>query len=414
MFENTLFKLNKLFSNIEKKDIDELRNAVFDIFIEADVPYNYTTKIVDKIGLLDDKKNNNNNKNIQIIGKTLRKQIINTFKKSIKKIELKPNKTNVVGVFGINGVGKTSFIAKFANYLNKKYQKSIVCVSFDDQRPTGKEQLMNLCKQIGVKCLYFKNNTDGIKVVNDIINKNTIDVLLIDTAGLNPKNKTNTHGLLNVIQNISFDEKILVVDGTLGQNAVDIIKLFRKNISPTGVVVSKTETDKKGGVFFSIRTAVNVPIYFITKGEKISDIDVFDEKFVSNVLCDKYGFIGSCDNNKKIQQNSYKNKNNICVDYVFLQQQFVGLTKQNAFSKMKLIFSNSVSVFGVKMTTESYMLMKKWIAIIQSMTKDERLCFTKLNVCRINRIAKGAGVAPSDVVCLKKKLEEINQGYKNI
>ena len=56
MFENTLFKLNKLFSNIEKKDIDELRNAVFDIFIEADVPYNYTTKIVDKIGLLDDKK----------------------------------------------------------------------------------------------------------------------------------------------------------------------------------------------------------------------------------------------------------------------------------------------------------------------------------------------------------------------
>ena len=403
MFENTLFKLNKLFLNIDKRDINELRSAVFDVFIEADVPYDYTKTLVDSFGLFNDKKNNDNNKNIQTIGKTLRKQIINTFKTSIKKIELKPNKTNVIGVFGINGVGKTSFIAKFANYLNKKYQKSIVCISFDDQRPTGKEQLMSLCKQNGIKCLYFKNNADGIKVVNDIVNNNVIDVLLVDTAGLNPKNKTNTHGLINVTQNINFDEKILVVDGTLGQNTVNIIKLFRKHIKPTGVVVSKTETDKKGGVFFSIRTAINAPIYFITKGEKISDIDVFDEKFVSNVLCNKYGFIGGYNNDKKIQQSFYKNRNDVYVDYSFLQNQFNNLTKKNVFSKVKSIFSDSVSVFGVKMTTESYMLIKKWMAIIQSMTKNERLCFTKLNVCRINRIAKGAGVAPSDVVCLKKK-----------
>ena len=152
MFENTFFKLNNLFSNIfDKKAINEFQNAIFDIFLEADVPYNYTKKLVDKINSQIDCVKIDNKKKIEIIGFLLKKHILNTFKKSIKPLELKYNKTNIIGVFGLNGVGKTSFIAKFANYLRKNYYKSIACVSFDNQRPTGKEQLKELCSQIGVK-----------------------------------------------------------------------------------------------------------------------------------------------------------------------------------------------------------------------------------------------------------------------
>ena len=78
---------------------------------------------------------------------------------------------------------------------------------------------------------------------------------------------------------------------------------------------------------------------------------------------------------------------------------------------MKLIFSNSVSVFGVKMTTESYVLIKKWIAIINSMTKNERLGLCGLSICRLNRIAKGAGVTPADVIVLKNKFMEMNNAH---
>ena len=416
MFENTFFKLNNLFSNIfDKKAINEFQNAIFDIFLEADVPYNYTKKLVDKINSQIDCVKIDNKKKIEIIGFLLKKHILNTFKKSIKPLELKYNKTNIIGVFGLNGVGKTSFIAKFANYLRKNYYKSIACVSFDNQRPTGKEQLKELCSQIGVKYLTFKDVKHGLQMINTVAKNNLVDVLLVDTAGLNPKNKTNIDNLLAVIKYISFDERILVMDGTLGQNAVETITLFRKNIKPTGVVVSKTETDKKGGVFFSIRTAVGVPIYFITKGEKIGDICVFNEKFINNCLFGDYGFGEFLSKQPKTQQmceqNLVKTTQRLCIDYNFLQQKLIKLVQKDVFSQFKSVVFGCNSFVGVKMTTESYVLIKKWIAIINSMTKNERLGLCGLSICRLNRIAKGAGVTPADVIVLKNKFMEMNNAH---
>ncbi|MBQ7551912.1 MAG: hypothetical protein IJT15_00470 [Rickettsiales bacterium] len=410
MLKNTFFQLNhKLNNYITNKKKNELKNAVFDVFIEADVPYRYTQKLVNKIEYYINGFKNDDKKYTKTFTNLIKKYILNSFKRNIKQIELKPDKTNVVGVFGLNGVGKTSFVAKFANYLNKKCYKSVMCVSFDNQRPTGKEQLKDLCAQIGVKYLPFNDVEYGLQKIQQIIQHKTADVLLVDTAGLNPKNKTNVNALISLIKNICFDEKMLVVDGTLGQNAVSVIKLFYKIVKPTGVVVSKTETDKKGGVFFSVKTAKNsIPIYFVTKGEKVDDICFFDEKFIDDFFFKTCVFGDILFTQKQTINGLYKQQTQTKLNYDFLQKQFSFLIKKNLFSKFKSLYSNNIVVGSVKMTTESYMLVKKWIAIIQSMTKEERLCMCGLNVCRINRIAKGAGVTPSDVIVLKKKLEEIN------
>ena len=410
MLKNKLFQLNnKLNHYIKNKYTNELENAIFDVFIEADVPYQYTQRLVNKIEHCINGFKNDDKKYTKTFTNLIKKYILTSFKKNIKQIEIKPNTTNVIGVFGLNGVGKTSFIAKFANYLNKKCYKSVICVSFDHQRPTGKAQLQDLCAQIGVKYLPFNDVKYGLQKIQQITQHKTTDVLLIDTAGLNPKNKTNVNALIGVIKNICFDEKILVVDGTLGQNAVGVIKLFDKIVKPTGVVVSKTETDKKGGVFFSVKTAKNsIPIYFVTKGEKIDDICFFDEKFIDDFFFKTCVFSDILFPQKQTINRFYKQQTQTKLNYDFLQKQISFLIKKNLFSKFKSLYSNNIVVGGVKMTTESYMLVKKWIAIIQSMTKEEKFCMCGLNVCRINRIAKGAGVTPSDVVGLKKKLEEIN------
>ena len=409
MLKNKFFQLsNSLNYYIKNKQIDELKNAIFDVFVKNDIPYGYAKKLVDKIELyINNIKNDKKNK--KTISGFITEYIINDFKKNIKKLKLQQNKTNVIGIFGLNGVGKTSFIAKLANYLNKKHHKSIICISLDNQRPTGKEQLRNLCTQIGVKYLYVKTIADGLKIITSVVSNYTADVLLVDTAGINPKNNTNIRYLINIMNNIVFDEKILVVDGTSGQNTVSVLKLFCKYIKPTGVVVSKTETDKKSGVFFFVKTAIKAPIYFVTKGEKIDDIYIFDERYIhwfflkkTHIVCDVFlqqNVVGNFQ--KKYQQDK--------LNYNSLQQHLSDLIKKDVFSKIKSFYSKNVAVCNAKMTTETYMLIKKWIAIIQSMTKNERLCLCRLNVLRINRIAKGAGVSASDVIGLKKKLEEINE-----
>ena len=412
MLKNTFFQLNnRLNYYITNKHSDELRNAIFDVFIEADVPYDYIRKLVNSIEYCVNIIKNGDKKHTKTFADLIKKYILNSFKQNIKQIELQQDKTNVIGVFGLNGVGKTSFIAKFANYLNKKCYKSVICVSFDNQRPTGKEQLQDLCARIGVKYFSFNDIESGLQKIQYITQYKIADVLLVDTFGLNPKNQTSVNSLIGITKNIVFDKKILVVDGTLGQNAVGIIKSFYAIVKPTGIVVSKTETDKKGGVFFSVKTVKSsMPIYFITNGEKIDDLCCFDESFINRFFF-KTCIFGDMLCPQKNAINKLKTKQTpTTLNYDFLQKQFSLLIKESLFSKLKSVYSNRILVGNIKMTTESYMLIKKWIAIIQSMTKEEKLCLCGLHVCRINRIAKGAGVKPSDVVGLKKKLEEMNKG----
>ena len=410
MFKKTFTKFNnKLTNYIEKKQTDELKRAVFDVFIENDIPYSYTKKMVDKIELYMDKVKHTNKTTTQTLCDVVTKYILSDFKKSIKTLALKHNKTNVIGVFGLNGVGKTSVVAKLANFFKTKCYKSVICVSFDDQRPTGKEQLHSLCSQIGVKYFPVKNVVDGLQTITDIVVNHTADVLLVDTAGFNPKNTTNIYKLAGVVKNIVFDERMLVVDGTSGQHTIGVMRLLCKHIKPTGVVISKTETDKKGGVFFSVKTAIKMPIYFITMGEKIDDICVFDKKCVERFFLKTYIFGDIFLQQHYVVDGFQKQHQQKQLSYDCLKQHLSGLIKKDVFSKIKSFYSKSIVVCDVKMTTETYMLIKKWIAIIQSMTKNERLGLCGLNVLRINRIAKGAGVTPSDVIVLKKKLEEINK-----
>lgn len=413
MFKNTVSKLNKIFlKSFNKQEIEDIKDGLFDFLIKADIPYDYTRSLVDKIGV---QLNNINTKNVdktEIVYRLLKKNILNTFKYKIKTLTLQKNNITVIGVFGTNGVGKTSFVAKLAYFLYKKHHRSVMCVSFDNKRSGANEQLRDLCEQNGVGFFALGDDVDqNLRIVNDIVKHNLVDVLIVDTAGFNPNAMKDVKDVLFLINKICFNEKLLVVDSVFNQGIVATIKLFNSIIKPTGLVVSKTDTNDKGCVFFSIRIATNVPIYFVTKGEKIDDICVFSERLVRNVInkiCHFSNF-----SNKFVHRKTYKNdfcisKNNI--DYNFLYKNFGYLIQKNRFNKIKSVFTaSSFFSFGVKMTTESYMLIKKWMAIIQSMTQEERSLVCCLNIDRINRIAKGAGVEPSDVVMLKQKLTEIQK-----
>ena len=236
--------------------------------------------------------------------------------------------------------------------------------------------------------------------------------MLVDTAGISPDNREGAIQLSEIMKTIRFDERLLVLDGTFGQYATDLIKKFTALAQPTGFVITKTESDQKGGVFFSVRTASEKPIYYITHGEKIDDITPFNQHTIGNALFSDGGLkrlIESFHESNQEEILTMINKaQNQALNYNDLKTQLTQLVNFGKLDKVLSVLPHTRSFFNVKISAETYNLIKKWIAIINAMTILERKTPTCLGIERMNRIAKGSGTTIADVITLKKKLEEIN------
>lgn len=424
MFEFTYSKLSSFLSSIRfnktysNNEINDIINNLQKIMLESDIPYAYVKAINNKIeSKIREIKYKHINK-ATLIGDLIKINFNNTFKNCNKKLSIIDGSTNVVGIFGTNGVGKTSFAVKLANEIKQKYNKSVLCVSLDNKRPAGEEQLKILCinNDISFFQLAGSDIKDRVGQINKLIKCNIADVILIDSAGVNLLKKDNSEcekELKLITNEIKFNEKIVLLDGTFGQGAVNVIKKFSDLLSPTGFVITKMDTDQKGGVYFAIRMASKQPIYYITTGEKIRDIKQFNKIFIINTFFGNNGIkkiitpLGDKKNKQDYSSticNLEKNK----INYSILLEQLKSLVNKDGITKNILFTKKTFFKLNDRMTTEVYILIKKWIAIIQSMTKYERNFPHCLNMDRMNRISKGSGIGIADIITLKKKIEKLN------
>ncbi|MFN4220071.1 MAG: signal recognition particle-docking protein FtsY [bacterium] len=199
----------------------------------------------------------------------------------------------VVMVVGVNGTGKTSFIAKLANYyINRGL--SVILGAGDTYRAAAIEQLSYWAEKLKIPIVKQNIGSDSAAVafdtVSSAISKN-VDVAIIDTAG-RMHNKKNLIQELQKVEKVikkhSLDlpqEKILILDATYGQNSIQQTKVFTEAINITGVGITKMDTTFKAGFIFSITSTLGIPIKFITFGEDLEDIQPFNPKeFVDNLL----------------------------------------------------------------------------------------------------------------------------------
>ena len=421
MFEETFGKINNIFSKLKgdkfnNNEIDMITFELRNILLEADIPYQYVKSLVadmqQKLKKIKEKKLDKN----AVIGGLLQNYIDATFcNTNGNGISIKTNGITVIGIFGSNGVGKTSFIAKLANLLHKLHNKRIMCVSFDINRFAAQEQLKILCKKNDIEFLDIVHEgiEKGIDKINEIIAYETVDVLLIDNAGISPNNNDGIALWQKVLASITFDEKIIVLDSTLGQNAVSLIDKFDKIVNSTGFAISKVDSDQKGGVFFSIAVTSNKPIYYVSTGEKITDIAPFNKNMISDALFSDgrlRNIISSFhSNNKRYIETIISKTKHGELNYNDLLEQLTQLVSFGKLDKILSVLPHTKNFFNVKLSTDAYILIKKWISIILSMTLYERENIHALNIDRMNRIAKGAGTNIAEVVTLKRKVEEINQ-----
>ena len=208
---------------------------------------------------------------------------------------LELHKPEVILVVGVNGVGKTTTIAKLAHYYAEQGKKVIIAAG-DTFRAAASEQLSIWADRVGVSIVKHKEGADPAAVVFDACASSIAkeaDLVIVDTAG-RLHTKVNLMEELKKIGRVADKQipgaphqTLLVLDGTTGQNAVSQAKLFGEAVPVTGIVVTKLDGTAKGGVVISIKEELGVPVRWIGVGEQMDDLRPFNAKEFANALFDK-------------------------------------------------------------------------------------------------------------------------------
>ena len=290
-FVNKLANLSKEYSEINDNYFEELE----ELLINADIGVKTVMDFMDKLQARVSKENiTNPNDLTEIIVDELFIIYVNEEILS-NKINYNENGPTVLLFVGVNGVGKTTTIAKLASKF-KKEGKKVLLVAADTFRAGAVEQLVTWGEKIGCTVVKDENTTDPASVVYQGLEKavkEKYDMVLIDTAG-RLQNKVNLMKELEKINNVagkiipgSPQETFLVVDATTGQNGISQAKAFKEITDLTGIILTKLDGTAKGGIVLAIKEEVGIPVRYIGLGEKEEDLQTFDiEKYIYGLFKD--------------------------------------------------------------------------------------------------------------------------------
>lgn len=325
-----------------------------------------------------------------------------------------PDVTTVILMLGLQGAGKTTAAHKLAYRLKKQGRRPLLAAC-DLVRPAAVEQLSVLGEKIGVP-VFKENSKDAVKNAEDALKfakKNQYDTLIIDTAGRLQIDENMMEELSRIKKAVSPDEVLLVADAMTGQNAVDIAKTFDEQLGLTGVILTKFDSDARGGAALSLKTITGKPILFIGTGEKTEDFEPFHpERIASRILgmgdvvslVEKAQEAVDAQEAERLQKRMMKNE--FTLDDMLSQFQQVKKmgSMQSLLDMIPGMANQNVDLSG----------MKKQEAIIQSMTKKERANHLIIGPSRRKRIAAGSGTSVADVNKLLKQFEKTKLTMKKL
>ncbi|MGC9778761.1 MAG: signal recognition particle protein [Candidatus Heimdallarchaeota archaeon] len=395
--------------------VRELKNDLLKALLEADVKLEIALEVterVEKRALKEDLPPGiPRQKHVVSI---VHNELVKILGGKAQKLKITPGKLNVLLFVGIQGSGKTTCVAKLGNWLSKRGMKpALVCT--DTNRPGAYEQLKQLGDQINVPVYGNPKEKSSIKLARDgiIEFQKTHEVILVDTAGRHKEEKAMLREMQKIAKQIKPDEIVLVLDGTLGQQAYDQALAFTTATPVGSIIVTKLDGSAKGGGALSACAATKAPIKYLGVGEKVNDLERFDPTgFVGRLL--NMGDLESLIESVKTAQIAPDEE----MTKAFLSGKF---TLRDMYSQMENIgkmgsLSKILSFLpgfsqglpdGLQDTSEEN--MKKFMCMMESMTADELENPTLIKSTRVQRIARGSG---TDVKEVKQLLNQFNQMKK--
>jgi fused signal recognition particle receptor len=292
--EQAFNSLKEVLDNKDKID-DDLFDTLEEIFIMADIGVETVCKFIDE---LKDEVNHKKITDPKLLSEIIIDKMFEIYLKGEvvdANLNLKEGKLNVVLFVGVNGVGKTTSIAKIA-YQYKKMGKKVLLAAGDTFRAGAINQLDEWAKKVGVDIVKKNEGSDPSSVMYDACKKGMeegYDILLCDTAG-RLQNKANLMKELEKINRVIGElcegepcETLLTIDATTGQNGMMQAKAFGEVTNVTGIILTKLDGTAKGGIVLAIRQELGIPIKYIGLGEKMEDLEVFDiEQYLYGLFAD--------------------------------------------------------------------------------------------------------------------------------
>ncbi len=333
-------------------------------------------------------------------------------------IKIEPGKRKVIMLVGIQGSGKTTAAAKLARYFQKRGLKpAVVCV--DTYRPGAYAQLQQLANRINVPFYGDLKAKDPVKVAFDGLKQfGDKDIVMIDTAGRHKEEQELIKEMKMLEKSLKPDEVMLVIDGTIGQQATVQAKAFHEATPIGSILVTKLDGSARGGGALSAVAATGAPIKFIGTGEKVEDIESFvPSRFVGRLLGmgDLETLIEKV-HEAEVKVPGKKAKAILSGKFTLtdMYEQFEAMKGMGTFRKLlKMLPGMSYNIPEDMLNTAEGRL-EKWRVMIQSMTPEEKDDPKIFNASRMKRVAKGSGTSEKEVKELLKQYVMMRRMLKTL
>ena len=418
MFENLGDRLqnvvNKIkgYGKITEENISDITRELRLALLEADVNYQVVKEFISNVKekALGAEVAKSLKPSEQFI-KIVKDELVSLLGETDAPLYTKGN-PSVLMLVGLQGSGKTTTIGKLALLLRKKYSKKPLLVACDVYRPAAIDQLKQIGRELNIE-VYSEGVKNPREIVTNALNyakENKFDYVLIDTAGRLHIDDELMNELKDIKGLVPIDETLLVIDSTMGQDAINVINGFNSSLELTGAILTKLDGDTKGGVALSVRHLTNVPIKFIGVSEKMDGLEEFHPDRMASRILDMGDLMSMIEHaNDVIDEESLSSAKKMSSgkfdldDFLVQFKQIKKLGPLENILKM-LPQAKKMGLNNIKIDPKDILHVE---AIILSMTPYERKHPEVLKASRKQRIAKGSGRSVEEVNRLLKQFEQM-------
>lgn len=428
MFSNLGNRLNEVFKNLSgrgrltEENVQETLRNVRIALLEADVALPVAKQFVEKIReqAIGEKILGSLTPGQALI-KLVHDELVDALGQATAELNFHTTPPAVILVAGLQGSGKTTTVAKLANLIKTRLNKKIMVTSADVYRPAAIKQLETLAQQIDVEFFPSDAKQNPIKIAQNAVaqaKKQFIDVVLIDTAGRLHVDKEMMKEIQKIHAAVEPVETLFVIDSMIGQDAVNTAKAFDETLPLTGVILTKTDGDARGGAALSVWYTINKPIKFIGTGEKIDAFEPFHPDRIASRILGMGDVVSLAEEveekidrqkAKKLEKKFKKGKGFDLEDFL---DQLEQLGKLGGIGKLigKLPGMGKLPAAVKDQVNDKKFIQMK--AMIQSMTPKERRFPDIIKGSRKRRIAMGSGTEIQEVNRLLKQFTQMQKMMK--
>ena len=407
-------------ATITEKNIEEAVEEIKIALLEADVNLRVVRRFIN--ATIEESKGETVLKSVnpgQQFIKIVHDKIISFLGDEKKSLQLKgPDTQSVILFLGLQGSGKTTSAAKLAARLKKEGRKPLL-VACDLVRPAAVEQLSSLGERIDIP-VYKEDTKDAVRVAQNAVTyarKNGFDTVIVDTAGRLQIDEAMMQEIAAVKKAVNPVETLLVADAMTGQNAAEVAKAFDEQAGLTGVILTKFDSDARGGAALSLKTVTGKPILYVGVGEKIEDFEPFyPDRIAGRILGmgDIVSLVEKAQENIDAEEAARLQKKMATETFTLsdMLDQLENVEKMGSIESMLDMMPGLAGQISAEDIDKAGFKRQK--AIIQSMTLKERENHYIIGPPRRKRIAKGSGTSVAEVNKLLKQFEKTRQTMRKV